>query len=339
MVASVAAGARAGSGALLGEASRTASLADAIVARHGEPSSIYYNPGALADLDRPALTLGGHLGSLELYFQRHDEEAEDRSRLVAGWSVALATPLPGPWWLRLFRIGLALHMPVQHALRLVAPERDDVPTFPLYGDRAERTALAGVLAIELLGRIGIGAGISLSPHLTTPSLISYQPGRGESVQDNVVTDLDRELEIGASAIFGIRAQVHRTVALGLAYRQRTTTSAAGPNDTQAGSLRVDDRIDFYDMLEPDELAVGAAIYPGAGFSASVDLVRARWSAYRTIHNEVPRPRFSDVHDLRVGLEERLPHGWAVRAGYAFPDENGDGVEELVKGIVPTPNNS
>ncbi len=307
----------AGSGALFGEASRTAGLADAVTARPGELSAIFFNPGALADLPQAMVSLGGHVGGLQLYFQRHGESEQDMSRVVGGWGVAVGTPLFGPWWLREFRFGLALHVPGQHALKLRAPTRPDEPSFLMYGDRAERTALAACLSVRLFDRIGIGAGVSLTPTLYTPTLVSYQPGRGPSAEDNVVVDLERELHIEASATFGIRAQVHDRLALGMAYRQHVTTSAEGPNDVQAGSLLVDDRIDFYDFLEPDEIALGVAAFPDRNWSLSLDLVRARWSQYRTIHNNTPRPALSDVHNLRFGAEYRVLPSVAVRVGYAF----------------------
>jgi len=307
----------AGSGALFGEASRTASFADAVTARPGELSAIYFNPGALADLPRAMVTLSGHVGGLQLFFQRNGESEQDMSRLVGGWGVAAGTPLFGPWWLRAFRFGLALHVPAQHALKLRAPTRPDEPSFLMYGDRAERTALAACLSVRLFDRIGVGAGVSLTPTLNTPTLVSYQPGRGASAEDNVVVDLERELQIEASATFGVRAQVHERLALGFAYRQHVTTSAEGPNDVQAGSLLVDDRIDFYDFLEPDEMALGVAAFPHRDWSLSLDLVRSRWSQYRTIHNVTPRPGLSDVHNLRFGAEHRLLPSLALRFGYAF----------------------
>jgi long-chain fatty acid transport protein len=307
----------AGSGAMFGESSRAASLATAVTSRGGEPSCITMNPGALADLSEPVLALGAHAGRLGLSYARSGEPREDASRTIAGFGAMLATPLFGPWPLSALRFGVAVHVPAQHALRLRAPSRPDTPQFPLYEGRAERTALALALSWSLFGRIGIGAGVTLTPRLLTPTVVSYVPGRGATADENVVVDLERELRIEAAATLGIWARVNRYLALGMGYRQAVRTGAEGPNDTKAGSLVLDDRIDFYDFLEPDELTAGATVYPKSGTSISLDIAYARWSRYRTIHNRVPDSPFSDIVSMRAGIEHRVLPMLALRAGYAF----------------------
>jgi hypothetical protein len=320
--------AHADSGALLGETSRAAALGTAVTAQHADTSAIFYNPGALGDLTRARVSLHAHLGRSSLWYQRPGEDEVPVERTLAGFTGAIAAPLFGPEWLRAFRVGLAFHVPAQHALRLIAPSRPDEPSFPLYGDRAERTALTGALALRLFDRLGIGTGVTLSPSLQTPTVVRYDAARSDDVDENVLVDLERELDIGASALFGVRAQVLDELALGVAYRQKITTRAFGPNDTVAGSLVVRDQIDFYDFLAPDELALGVAVFPFEGASASVDVVRAQWSAYRTIHNEAPRPGFDDVFDVRAGVEWAPRPFVPLRLGYAFeptpvPEQTGE----------------
>jgi hypothetical protein len=309
--------AHATNGALFGEPSDTAALADAVTGRPSGLSAITFNPGALAALDRPKLTLGAHMGTVDLDYQRNGEPAVDMERFIAGYHIAIGTRLPGPAWLRALRVGIGAHLPAQHALSLRAPSRSDEPSSPLYGARAERTAVAGAVSYELFERIGIGAGFTLSPTLQTPTLVSYDARRSDDPDANVLVDLERELELQASATAGVFARVVTGVTMGVAYRQRITTAAQGPNDTRAGSLQVDDRIDFVDYLEPDELAFGVGVEPGERVEASVDVVRASWSSYRTIHNQVPGAHFDDVFNLRVGLAVDLARGVVVRGGYGF----------------------
>lgn len=302
---------------MFGESSRTASLAGAVTGRPGELSSITFNPGGLADIDRPTLSLGVHGGRTELFFQRDGEVKTPMKRAIAGWGAAIGTPMFGPRWLRALRLGFALHVPMQHALRLVAPARSDQPIFPLYGARAERTAVAAAAAIRLFDRLGIGAGFTLAPFLTTPTVVGFDAARGETPQEGVVIDLERELVIQAAPTFGVRAQAHEWVGLGMAYRHRIATAASGPNDTRAGPLVVNDEIDFIDFIEPDELAGGIAITPDRRWSASLDVIYARWSRFRTIHNREPDPRFEDVFNVRLGLEHSPVKSVAMRLGYAF----------------------
>ena len=65
------------SGALLGESARPAALADAVTARGGDLSAIFFNPGALADLDRATLGLTVHGGGLILEHERDGEPTEE----------------------------------------------------------------------------------------------------------------------------------------------------------------------------------------------------------------------------------------------------------------------
>lgn len=302
-------------GALFGDSARTAALAGAITARSSELGAIGSNPGALGSLDEAMVGVTVHGGTLDLWFERDGEAEEDLSRGVAGMGAAIASPLPGP--LRLVRVGVAFHVPLAHALKLVAPSRSDVPSFPLYGDRAERSAATGALALELFDRVGLGVGVTLAPTLSAPTVVTYDAQRSTDVDENVVVDIERELETDAALLLGVRSEVTSWLALGVAYRQAVVTRAVGPNDTVAGSLVVDDRIDFYDFLSPDELALGACVGPLHGATLSLDLVRARWSAYRTLHNEAPDPPWSDVFDVRAGLEVGTVPLMPLRVGYAF----------------------
>ncbi|MBI4699689.1 MAG: hypothetical protein HY744_00745 [Deltaproteobacteria bacterium] len=309
--------ARGGSGAFLGEAARAASLADAITARPGELSAIYFNPGALADLTQPVLTLGGHAGRLGLWFARQGEPEQDMGRTFGGFSLAIGTPLPGPAWLRAVRVGVAAHIPARGALRFVAPVRADEPSFALYGSRAERTALAGALSLRLFERIGVGAGVAVAPSLEMPTSVGYEPGWGESTDSSVLVDIERELRFSFAPLLGVRAQPVPQLSLGLAYRGEIVTRAYGPSDTRAAGLSAHDRIDFYDVQAPEQVACGVAVFPWRALGLSADLVLSRWSRFRTIHNAVPDPPPADVLEPRGGLELVPIASLALRAGYAF----------------------
>lgn len=332
LVAVASGSAQADSGAMFGESARTGALAGAVTARASELTAIGQNPGALAALDEAMVAATVHAGTLDLWFEREGEPSEDLGRGIAGTGASIGTPLPGP--LRPLRFGVAFHVPLQYALKLVAPSRSDVPTFPLYGDRAERSAATAALALNLFDRLGIGAGITLSPTLAAPTVVSYDAQRSENVDRNVVVDIERELDTDTALLLGVRSVVTSKLALGVAYRQAVQTRAVGPNDVVAGTLVVDDRIDFNDFLAPDELAVGACVGPFFHTTLSVDVVRAQWSAYRTIHNEVPQPGLNDVFDVRAGVEIEAVPALPIRFGYGYeptPVPEQVGVSNLLDG--------
>jgi hypothetical protein len=101
------------------------------------------------------------------------------------------------------------------------------------------------------------------------------------------------------------------------WRQGGATEASGTFDIRAGAVRVVDEYRFYDLLAPEEVALGVAAWPVPTVSVSVDATWARWSQYRTIHGEDPEPGFSDVVDVRAGAEWTAHRAMRVRAGYAF----------------------
>lgn len=308
--------ARADSGALLGEGSSSAALADAVTARPGGIASLSFNPGAVADLERPELQVVVHGGRVAPSFQRPGEERLDLGRRVAGLGLGLAAPLPEP--LSLLRIGGAVHVPTRHALRLTAPPRTDVPASPIYGSRAERTAFTLGAAANLLGRFQLGLALTLAPRLHAPTHVEYLPPREGETEGRLDVSIERELRIGLAWLVGIRYDlIEDRLALGFGYREAIITRARGDNVTRAGSIVTFEPIDFHDFVEPERLAWGVWGRPVPAWALSLDLVWQRWSDFRTIHGEVPNPPFDDVVLFRVGAEwDALP--WLVlRAGYAF----------------------
>lgn len=312
-----AASAHAGSGAMFGEASRTAALADAVTARRAELSSIAFNPGALATLQGGQFAATAHVGWLNLGFQRHSEPEQDLDRTIAGFGFAVGSQLPGPDWLRAARLAVAVHVPAAHALRFKAPSRPDEPAFPVYGARTERTALSAALAYELFSRIGIGAGLAMVPSLSLPTTVTYEQGRGATADENVVIDIERELTFGVAPLVGVRAQLIDQLALGVAYQGEIVQQAQGPNDVRAGGLLVEDLLDFYEVLSPERFSTGLALYPLEHWSLSVDAVVVHWGRYRTIHNQPPPHAFSNVVHVRAGIEGAPVEGLVLRAGYGF----------------------
>ncbi len=309
--------AHADTGALFGESARAVSLADSVVARPGDTSAIWFNPAGIADLDRPTLTLYGHLGSRFVSFARTDEIGFSRRSLVSGYGLSIVARLPGPEWLSRVRIGGSVHVPGRNIVRTIAPVRSDEPSEPYYGGRIDRTGMTIALAVELLWGLRIGAAVSVFPNLVAPTAVGFDAGRGESVDEGVIINQDRILTLDASALLGLRWQILPELALGLAWRQGGATRAEGTFDIAAGAIVVSDSYRFYDLLAPEEVALGIAVAPFADLSLSLDVSWARWSQYRTIFDEAPEPGFSDVIDVRFGAEWTVHPALRARAGYAF----------------------
>ena len=112
------------------ETSRVASLADAVSARPGDAGSMLMNPAGLANLAEPEVVLSASVNHLSQWYARTGEAQNDLGRSFGAVGFAAATPLPGPWWLRRVRVGLALDLPSSYVLKVDIPERVDQPTSP-----------------------------------------------------------------------------------------------------------------------------------------------------------------------------------------------------------------
>ncbi len=309
--------ARADSGAMFGETARAVSLADSVVARPGDTSALYFNPAGIADLERPVLSIYGHLGNRQLSFARDGELGSGRRRVVSGYGVSLVARLPGPEWLQRVRLGAAVHIPGGNVISVVAPVREDTPVEPYYGGRTDRTAANVALAVELPYGIRLGAAIGVTANLVAPTAVGFDARRGDDVDAGVVIDQDRDLTLDASLVIGARWQVIDELAFGLVWRQGGATRASGTFDIMAGAIVVTDEYNFYDLLAPEEVALGACVTPIRELSLSLDLTWGRWSEYRTIHDERPSLAFSDVLDVRAAAEWTAHPSLQVRLGYAF----------------------
>lgn len=308
--------ARAAAGTALGETSRAASLANAVSARPGDAGTILLNPAGLADLREPAFVFTAGLGRIDQWFARTGEPAEDRGRTFGSFGIALATPLPGPALLGRVRVGVAIDLPYEHALRVAVPVRLDQPTSPLYDGRPERMSALGAIAVELTDRFKVGLGVQLTPSLDTPTEVTYVAGRDKSVDKSVEVRLDRDLEMEVSPFFGLRAQPTDSFAVSMVYRDASVSRARGSQRTVAGGIVAEDPIDFFQLWDPPELVLGAAWSFARRWSVSADLTLHRWSQARSGFDTKLDPPYRDTASLRAGLEWR-PRPWLfARTGWA-----------------------
>lgn len=237
-------------------------------------------------------------------------------RTIAGFGFAIASPLPGPNWLRAIRLGASVHVPAGHALEISAPERDDIPSSPIYGSRAQHASAVAGIAVDLFSYVLLGASVVMTPELVAPNHVTYVPGRGESPDENVVFDLERELKVMTSLMAGMRIEPWPFLSVGAVYRQALTVHAYGANNVSAGTVEVTDALDFYDFWTPEEVALGIAGM-GEVWSVSADAVWSNWSDFRTIHNSAAVPAFQDTWTARLG-GEWLPKDWlSLRLGYGY----------------------
>jgi len=227
----------------------------------------------------------------------------------------VGTPLPSP--LDRVKLGLALHFPAEHALRVEVNERSDRPHSPIYDGRPDRMSALGALAYQILPQLGVGAGVVMAPSLSTPTEVSYDADRGDTVENDVIVRLDRDLEMDVSPFVGVRAQPLALLGLAVVYRAPSVSRAGGKQRTEAGGIIADDPIDYYQFWDPAQLVVGAAAGPVSDVSVSVDATYSQWGQYRSGFDRSVRPAFENTLSPHVGVEWGARDWLALRAGYGF----------------------
>jgi long-chain fatty acid transport protein len=302
------------------ETSRVAALADSVSARPGDAGSMFMNPAGLADMKEPELVLSGGYDHLGQWFARTGEPRIDSSRSFGAFGVAVATPLPGPWWLRRVRVGLALDLPAQYVLSVDIPERADQPVSPIYDQRPNRVSVIGAIAVDIVDQLKLGGGVNLTPSLTTPTTVTLVPGRSNNVQNDVVSDFDRSMPLSATPFLGARSQVIPCLSLALVYRGAAISHAGGPETVTAGPIVAASEVDYNVFWDPAKIIGGVEVGPYRNVSLSIDVSYNQWSAFRTYFDQAPDPTFKDNVSVMSGVEwSALPHAsWlTVRAGGGY----------------------
>ncbi len=310
------------------ETSRVAALADAVSARPGDAGSMLMNPAGLADLKEPELVLNGSFDQLNQWFARTNQAQTNLGRPFGSLGFAAAAPLPGPWWLRRVRVGLALDLPAQYILQVNIPERVDQPISPMYDSRPNRVSALTAVAVDVFDSLKVGGGVNLTPSLTTPTTVTFVPGRSTSLQNDVVISLDRDMPLAASPFLGVRSQPLSYLAFAVVYRGAAVSHAGAGQTTTAGPIIANSPVDYLIFWDPAEVVAGAAVGPFKGWSVSVDATYSNWSAFRSGFDQTVTPAFNNTLSVMGGVEWATLPWLTLRAGGGYeptpvPAETGD----------------
>jgi hypothetical protein len=309
--------ARATASTTFAETSRVAGLADAVTARPGDAGSMFLNPAGLADLAEPELVLSAGFDRLSQWFARTNEPQTDLSRSFGAFGFAAAAPLPGPWWLRRVRVGLALDLPAQYVLSVNIPERTDQPISPIYDQRPNRVSVIAAMAVDIIDQIKLGGGINFTPSLTTPTTVTLVPGRSTTVQNDVVSDFDRSMPLAATPFLGVRSQLLSFLSLALVYRGAAISHAGGPETVTASPIVAASQVDYLVFWDPASVVFGGEVGPWRGVSLSVDASYNEWSAFRSYFDQPVSPAFNDTVSVMGGVEWATRPWLTLRAGGGY----------------------
>ena len=210
------------------------------------------------------------------------------------------------------------------------PERVDQPTSPIYDSRPNRVSAVAALAIDVFDQLKIGGGVNLTPSLSTPTTVTFVPGRSTSIQNDVEVSLDRNMPLAASPFLGARVQplswlglVARLQGLGRVARERSADDDRGPD--RGGLAR---RLPH--LLGPRADRGGSGARTLQGRSLSVDATYSVWSSFQTgfdqpvcVAGVAPpeqgcfTPGFNDTMSVAGGVEWTSTPWLTLRAGGGY----------------------
>ncbi|HZS37125.1 MAG TPA: outer membrane protein transport protein [Polyangia bacterium] len=346
LAAASATGARANPVDAFGFGSRAVAMGGAATAASEDASANYYNPAGLVVGRELRIDLGYRYAQPLLRINRRDLGV-DASR---GFNVGLVAPAAiGPFR---FAFGVALWLPDQRLTRVRSLPFAQ-PRFVYYDNRIQRLFLAANLAIQIVPKLYIGAGLVFMSR--TQGTLSLQGNVAVSNPDDssLVTSINVDLVAVRYWQAGIRWDALPYLSLGASFRQDFTLAldqqfaingSIGNPGIQpvvpAGFFQA--RSISTDLFQPWQLTFGAAVRPTRHALVTFDLTYARWSEFPVaaanltltldigqfnpqVHLPPPRsypaPGFRDIVIPRVGVEWRVLDrervGVDARGGYSY----------------------
>ena len=331
-----------------GFGSRETAMGGAVTADAKAFSAAFYNPAGPAFATGLDLSFGYFRVDQRLSISGKDTDVDPVKGVVFGL-VAPGKILGVP-----FAFALAAHLPDDRLSR-VRTQRQDIPRWELYNNRAQILFIASTLAVRPVSWLSIGGGVGYLSSTRGSLGISGQAELDSPYDSQLRHEVDADLTSVRIPLAGIRAEVSEKLAFGLAYRGeakldlhidadiRGTVHKAKPDFMVP--VRYTLTSQSYDAFHPRQLALGATYAPTPRLRANLDLVWTQWSAYKsatslsTSHIQIdnvmglvavppdPRPSvvvdpsFSDRIAPHLGLEVLAITGrWVelpVRAGYVF----------------------
>lgn len=345
---------------------KAAALASACTAWCTDASSNYYNPAALAAVDRIELTLG-YSGASPLLELNGRQQPVDASRGVIGGVVVPGTVLG----LR-FAFGAGVHLPDERLTRVRAlpPGR---PRFALFDNKPQRLFVTSNLALEPVPGLQVGGGLTYMAETVGTVAMTGEVTVPDGSSTSLVTSVDVDLQAVRYPSAGIRWEALPWWTLAMSWRGEfslaldLTTAVRGDlvlvSGDRAATLLEDGEFRLRSrtavLFSPMQVTLGSAVSPLPGLTLVADLVWSRWSTYpspiariepyldlapliedateRFPPSTPPEPAgFADTLAPRLGVEtaHALAPGWTLvlRAGYAFeptPAPPPTGVTNLV----------
>ncbi|MFH1530526.1 MAG: hypothetical protein ABIK09_07315 [Pseudomonadota bacterium] len=305
-----------------GLTSRVRSMGGAATATSSSLAAVLYNPAAMTAGDGPVLGLG----VITAINRLTPTGANGIRTPTVAYELALASPIPlGPGsWRRRVHMGLALILPHDHIYDFDMPSVD-APSWVGVGSSSRRLVLGASVAVKIIDRLSLGAGITLLPIVTGGVDLDLTDPEG---QDTVRVDVNPRFR----PIAGVLYEPAPGWRMGLSFRMGNHANIDLPVEVQASGIDLSARVAGPADWTPSVLSLGAEL---PVWKDRLTLtVQADWRftrGYRHLSSDValydadgtdglgahvPAPRFRDSAAARLGMEWHLGR-FQVRGGYAF----------------------
>jgi len=333
---------------LYGWGSRATALGGAFTALADDFSAVYYNPAGLMfprSLERDFPNRKGikfDFGYVygEPRFTIKDKSGGSQTRdygSTAGTTLGITfdpVDLHGTCKRKVFAFGLGLYLPVDHLLyygRYWPEERE----YPFFYDYTMRFVLMPGIAIAVLPKLSIGAGLRVLGRLHTDtvgnvdvdlakllSLESLLQHRVRLDQSEVHLGEFEDLTLHLAPVVGIQFRPSERWKFGAVYRGENYINDFGltnPVINLAGLLSFPQgyQFKFVRFFTPHQVFLGAAYSPAQRVTISLDVGWLDWSDFMDIEARRPEPPFHDTWMPRLGVEVRVREELSVLGGYFF----------------------
>lgn len=309
------------------QSNRSTAMGNIGVGLRPDPSSINFNPGALALMRQNGIQIGANLIYSNIAFQPFGSNQVYRTENPTGTPFHVFAAL-GPENSK-FKFGLGVYTPYGSS---VVWEEGWEGQFNLTELSLQAIFIQPTISYALSNRLSIGAGfiysiggVNLQRNIDLP----FTDGTYSSAT------LDGSAP-GLGYNLGLYFEPSKRVSLGINYRSRVNMEVeegtATFNRPEAAAGAIPEQTSFQAALPlPSYLTIGATFRPTQSLMLGVDISRAGWSAYESLRFEYEQPvnnqevseearNYEDSYTFKFGAEYQLLNSLSLRAG-AYYDQS------------------
>jgi long-chain fatty acid transport protein len=319
-------------------------LGGAFVARASDPTAGFYNPGGLALLKKPKLTLGlAGLSLNESQFRGSSPGvgASTNGEQEKGWTIPAHAFTALPLGEKM-KLGIGIYTPFSFKTEWTDPGSFS-GRYIATGGELQSYDVNTNLSFKVTPNFGFGVGaIYRSSKFSMDRRVSGRnPFTGE-VQDVGSLALETDYDTGYGWDAGFLHKIGKRFAWGVTYRSPIDVDYAGAGrltQISTGNAQVDalnraslpydtDLPLFTSLSFPGTATLGIGFAPGEKSWIELDVTQTGWSdfegqtvsfPFNTTFSQTVQGAWEDALSYRLGVQYEIPGGIQLRLGYGFEE--------------------